>query len=56
MELHGDSGGEDTGAVLDKIAAETTVESLSGAGGRLWVCCMLSSRIELDSISIQVQP
>jgi small subunit ribosomal protein S3Ae len=35
MELHGDSGGEDTGAALDKIAAETTVEALSGAGGRL---------------------
>ena len=34
MELHGDSG-EDTGAALDKVAAETTVEALSGAGGRL---------------------
>eukprot|EP00178_Gracilaria_changii_P010419 TRINITY_DN30329_c0_g1_i1.p1 TRINITY_DN30329_c0_g1~~TRINITY_DN30329_c0_g1_i1.p1 ORF type:complete len:267 (-),score=43.78 TRINITY_DN30329_c0_g1_i1:94-894(-) len=34
MELHGDSG-EDTGAKLDKIAAETTVEALGGAGGRL---------------------
>ena len=34
MELHGDSG-EDTGAALDKAAAETTVQALSGAGGRL---------------------
>jgi small subunit ribosomal protein S3Ae len=35
MELHGDTGGEDTGAALDKIAAETTVKALAGAGGRL---------------------
>lgn len=35
MELHGDSAGEDTGAALDKIAAETTVTALAGAGGRL---------------------
>jgi small subunit ribosomal protein S3Ae len=34
MELHGDSA-EDTGAALDKIAAENTVEKLSGGGGRL---------------------
>jgi hypothetical protein len=27
---------EDTGATLDKIAAETTVQTLKGAGGRLW--------------------
>jgi len=35
MELHGDVAGEDTGAALDKIAAETTVTALAGAGGRL---------------------
>jgi len=35
MELHGDTGAEDTGAALDKIAAENTVEKLQGAGGRL---------------------
>jgi len=35
MEMHGDIGAEDTGAALDKIAAETTVEALKGAGGRL---------------------
>lgn len=36
MELHGgDSAAEDTGAALDKIAAETTVAPLSGSGGRL---------------------
>ena len=35
MEMHGDVSGEDSGAVLDKIAAETTVQSLQGAGGRL---------------------
>lgn len=35
MEMHGDSGVEDTGAALDKIAAETTVVSLKGSGGRL---------------------
>lgn len=34
MELHGDSS-EDTGAALDKIAAENTVEKLAGGGGRL---------------------
>lgn len=34
MELHGDTA-EDTGAALDKIAAENTVEKLQGAGGRL---------------------
>jgi small subunit ribosomal protein S3Ae len=35
MELYGEGAGEDTGAALDKIAAETTVEALKGAGGRL---------------------
>jgi small subunit ribosomal protein S3Ae len=35
MELHGDSVAEDTGAALDKVAAETTVAALSGSGGRL---------------------
>jgi len=35
MEMHGDSAAEDTGAALDKIAAETTVTALKGAGGRL---------------------
>ena len=35
MEMHGDSAGEDTGAAVDKIAAETTVKKLAGAGGRL---------------------
>merc|ERR1711865_250898 len=35
MEMHGDSGVEDTGAALDKVAAETTVVALKGAGGRL---------------------
>lgn len=35
MELHGDTGVEDTGAALDKVAAETTVAPLSGSGGRL---------------------
>ena len=34
MELHQGSA-EDTGAALDKVAAEQTVEKLSGAGGRL---------------------
>ena len=34
MEMHG-SHKEDTGAAVDKIAAETTVQSLKGAGGRL---------------------
>jgi small subunit ribosomal protein S3Ae len=35
MELHGDVGAEDTGAALDKVAAETTVPTLKGSGGRL---------------------
>jgi small subunit ribosomal protein S3Ae len=35
MEMHGDTAGEDTGAAVDKIAAETTVKKLAGAGGRL---------------------
>ena len=35
MEMHGTSGTEDTGAAVDKIAAETTVTALKGAGGRL---------------------
>lgn len=35
MELHGDTGAEDTGAKLDKIAAANTVQSMKGAGGRL---------------------
>ncbi len=35
MELHGDSAAEDTGAAVDKIAAENTVVSLKGTGGRL---------------------
>jgi len=35
MELHGDAAAEDTGAALDKVAAETTVQALAGAGGRL---------------------
>lgn len=35
MELHGDSGAEDTGAAIDKVAAENTVTVLAGAGGRL---------------------
>lgn len=35
MELHGDAGAEDTGAALDKVAAENTVSALAGAGGRL---------------------
>jgi len=34
MELHGDMV-EDTGAAIDKVAAEKTVASLQGAGGRL---------------------
>jgi len=34
MELHGDSA-EDSGAALDKEAAEKTVKKLAGAGGRL---------------------
>lgn len=34
MELHGGSG-EDTGAAIDKVAAENTVEKLPGGGGRL---------------------
>jgi small subunit ribosomal protein S3Ae len=35
MELHGDAGAEDSGAALDKAAAEATVVALAGAGGRL---------------------
>lgn len=35
MELHQGNGSEDTGAALDKAAAETTVAALGGAGGRL---------------------
>ena len=35
MELHGDILADDSGAVQDKIAAETTVVALKGAGGRL---------------------
>lgn len=34
MEMHGDAV-EDTGAAVDKIAAETRVEKLKGSGGRL---------------------
>ena len=34
MEMHGDAA-EDTGAALDKVAAENTVKALKGAGGRL---------------------
>ena len=34
MELHGDAA-EDSGAAMDKIAAETTVKKLAGHGGRL---------------------
>lgn len=35
MEMHGDAVGEDTGAAVDKVAAENTVVALKGAGGRL---------------------
>jgi len=36
MEMHGgEAAGEDTGAALDKAAAETTVAAIQGAGGRL---------------------
>ena len=35
MEMHVDVAGEDTGAALDKAAAEVTVSALKGAGGRL---------------------
>jgi small subunit ribosomal protein S3Ae len=35
MELHGDTAAEDTGAALDKVAAETAVPTLKGSGGRL---------------------
>jgi len=35
MEMHGDVAAEDTGAALDKIAAENTVAALKGSGGRL---------------------
>jgi small subunit ribosomal protein S3Ae len=34
MELH-QGGNEDTGAAVDKVAAENTVKKLAGAGGRL---------------------
>eukprot|EP00286_Rhodomonas_abbreviata_P015541 CAMPEP_0181331908 /NCGR_PEP_ID=MMETSP1101-20121128/24783_1 /TAXON_ID=46948 /ORGANISM="Rhodomonas abbreviata, Strain Caron Lab Isolate" /LENGTH=266 /DNA_ID=CAMNT_0023441461 /DNA_START=14 /DNA_END=814 /DNA_ORIENTATION=- len=34
MEVHGDNA-EDTGAAMDKVAAENTVKALKGAGGRL---------------------
>jgi small subunit ribosomal protein S3Ae len=34
MEVHGENT-EDTGAAVDKVAAENTVKSLKGAGGRL---------------------
>ena len=34
MEMHGDSA-EDTGAAIDKVAAENTVKTLKGSGGRL---------------------
>ena len=34
MELHGDSGVEDTGAAIDKAAAEA-MPVLKGSGGRL---------------------
>lgn len=35
MEMHGDAAAEDTGAQIDKVAAENTVVALKGAGGRL---------------------
>lgn len=35
MEMHGDVAAEDTGAEVSKVAAETTVKSMKGAGGRL---------------------
>jgi len=35
MEMHGDLAAEDTGAEVAKIAAEQTVVSMKGAGGRL---------------------
>jgi len=37
MEMHGGdvNGGEDTGAAVDKVAAENTVTALKGAGGKL---------------------
>jgi small subunit ribosomal protein S3Ae len=35
MEMHTGGTGEDTGAAVDKVAAEATVQSLKGAGGRL---------------------
>ncbi len=35
MEMHGSSGADDSGVVLDKIAAKNTVKALAGAGGRL---------------------
>jgi len=33
--MHGGASSEDTGAAVDKIAAENTVKALAGAGGRL---------------------
>jgi small subunit ribosomal protein S3Ae len=35
MEMYGDAAGEDSGAAMDKVAAENTVKKLAGAGGRL---------------------
>jgi len=35
MELHGTNGADDSGVVLDKVAAANTVKALAGAGGRL---------------------
>jgi len=35
MEMHGDVAAEDTGAQVSKVAAETTVKTMKGAGGRL---------------------
>mmetsp|Transcript_84116 Transcript_84116/g.234581 ORF Transcript_84116/g.234581 Transcript_84116/m.234581 type:complete len:267 (+) Transcript_84116:28-828(+) len=34
MEIHGDNA-EDTGAAMDKVAAQNTVKAMKGAGGRL---------------------
>ncbi len=34
-ELHGASGADDAGVVLDKIDAKNKVKALAGAGGRL---------------------
>ena len=35
MEMYSGDGAEDSGAAMDKIAAENTVKKLAGAGGRL---------------------